>query len=193
MTRERREAGFTLAEALVTLVLVSVVSLLIFEGLRFSREAWTRREARTEAVDQALAASRAIRAVLDGALTDWPGPWLRGDEAGLTVLSAPDLDGLPPGARLYRLRAEEGALILDSRAFEPDPDPEAEPPPFADPRPLATGIEAATFRYLGPEGWSADWPLSPPAPRLVEAEIAVTALPFWPRIAVAPGQAPVTD
>lgn len=187
--RSREEAGFTLVEALVALALVGFVSLLLFEGMRFTQRAWQVRATSEADHTQALAASARIRALLKAAVD----PRLEQDFRGapdrlslLTVVQAPG--GPAAGVQRVTLFLDAGALRVRVVPYDA---PEAEAGTVLT---LAEGVRGLWFRYLGGKGtWSETWDRSERLPRLVEIRFTQPAVRHWPAIAVAPGRGPVPE
>lgn len=180
-----REAGFTLMETLVALALVGMVSLLLFEGMRFTSTAWQGREARADGLAGAIAAGDGLRAALTAASDPRILQDFSGDASRLTLITgfapAPEQSA---AARHVEIWADGGALRSRSRNLEADT--------WQREVVIARGVTAVAFRYHGgARGWIAEWDLPDRLPQLVEMRIETETLRHWPAIVVAPGTGPV--
>lgn len=177
-----REGGFTLVETLVALALVGLVSLLVFEGMRFTQSAWVRRANRSDAAAVAIQTADILRLTLKGAITVPQGAYIAGGPDGLTLVSELRLGEGPAVLRQIRLAQEQGSLLVQSRPVD------ADGVPWQTERRLQGSVDRISFRYLDASGvWHSAWEKSGTLPMLVEMRVMSSTLRHWPAIVVAPG------
>jgi len=186
----RREAGFTLLEMMVALVVFGLVMAGIAQTFKFGLLAWRQGPVRT-AEPENLAA-------LDAALTRMIGQTLPGSMAGGADQLA-FTTTLPPGAGLQEaggpvpladaaILMQNGALILRYR-----PHPAGiplNPPPAPLIETLAEGVTGFDAAYLarkasGPPVWTQKWKAGS-LPLLVRLHIELADGRNWPDLIVAP-------
>ena len=192
----RRQAGFTLLEVVVALVIFGLIAAALAAGLGFSLKA---SRAGERATDDTLAMARLdglLRHDLERALWLHAGGELRapltfaGQAGSLEfTLAAPSY---PTAAGLYRVSfkvlPESGGETLSyrRRAFAATP-----VPPDADERPrqLVTGLAVRiSFAYFDGKAWRDSWLEAKTLPRLVRLRIAdgSSGRLLWPDIIVGP-------
>ncbi|GAB0114926.1 prepilin-type N-terminal cleavage/methylation domain-containing protein [Acidisoma sp. C75] len=182
----RREAGFTLLEILVALVIFGLVMAGLAQSLRFglvALQASAVRGAGAEdraALDRAL--TRLIEAAEPGSLTGGPG--------GFAFTTR-----LPPGAGLGGGLADVAIemapghrLVLLYRAHPPGLPLRPLPPPRR--KVLAAGVAAFAMSYYGargdaPAAWGPRWE-DKALPLLLRMHLAAPGAPAWPDLVVAP-------
>lgn len=182
------EAGFTMVETLVALALVAIVSLLLFEGMRFSSLAWQGRADRAGALTAALAASDALREIAQGAVDPNLQQDMQGQSDGMKLITVQAAaPGISRRAVHLSVFAQDGILIAESRDIGAEV--------ATTQQELARGIKSVSFRYLDQSGgtWSDSWGRPEVLPRLIEVRLQVDGLAHWPAIVVAPGSDPVTN
>ncbi len=182
----RREAGFTLLEVMVALVVFGLVMAGIAQSFRFGLTAWSatsRNITKPEnlaAMDSAL--SRMITQALPDSMAGLP------DEVAFTTK-------LPAGAALRGrladvaiLMAPGGKLILRYRPHPPGIPIAPAPPPKIEP--LAQGVKSLSVSYLvpvqgGPPAWFNKWQGNG-LPLLVRFHLTFTDGQTWPDLVAAP-------
>lgn len=182
---KRRDAGFTLLEMLVALVVFGLVMAGVAQSFRFGLAAWRQGPARTAepenlaAMDAALA--RMIAQAQPGSITG---------EAGRFAFTTT----LPAGAGLHGALADaaigvqNGSLVLRYRAHPAGIPLQPLPPPRTET--LAEGVTGLRLAYLaGPAGkapaWQAKWH-SKALPALVRLHIELADGRDWPDLIAAP-------
>ena len=182
----RRDAGFTLLEMLVALVVFGLVMAGLAQSFRFGLSAWSATTRHTEA-PEALAA-------MDGALARCLAQALSGSLSG-TADRVAFTTRLPPGAGLDSALADtalrlapDGTLVM-LYSTHPPGIPLTHP---AVPRQeiLAQGVSALRISYLaaqaaGPPAWSDTWQ-SDGLPLLVRIHLEFASGLSWPDLVVAP-------
>lgn len=146
----RAPKGFSLLEALVTLVIIALVVALLMQGLLQVLAMRARLADHDTRVTAALLHERWFRDSIGAAVADVPsGPApFRGDEARARLLSASPLlgDGLVPVEWRVARDAEGVALVYAQGERELAV--------------LSEGLVDARFDYLGSDGeWHEQWPL----------------------------------
>lgn len=113
---DKSEAGFTLIEALVTLIIASVLSLLILQSVRSAASNAVRIERTAQAAASSFIAQGALRRTIENTRAyyrDTPYAF-RGDSAGFTGLTVAPMDGPLGEFQWYsvRLQARNDGLEL---------------------------------------------------------------------------------
>jgi len=191
--RHRPEAGFTLIEVVVSLVLLALLLALLAGGLRYARSTWDA-AARLDELAGADMAETFLRARLAEAMPLYEqrragvvSALFRGDGDAMSFV-APAPNG-PAGAGLYRytLEAAAGAgprlgsgrralvvMLVPHLPSLGDSVVERSPDRYE----LMRNIRSVSFRYFGrgdlraEPAWHAAWPRTDALPNLVEIAIA---------------------
>jgi prepilin-type N-terminal cleavage/methylation domain-containing protein len=169
--RRRAQAGFTLLEMIVTLVVVSLIVVVLMQALQQALGLRTRllrfeRETRMATLQEEWFRDSVSAAVVD--LPDALGP-MQGDAAAFAMVSAAPLQGAGPVRIGWALRR--------------DGDGDAQALVYAGAGAAASlrvmgGLHDAAFSYLGADGrWRATWKQedSAPLPRMVRLEATTGA------------------
>ena len=194
---ERRwQRGFTLLEMLLGLVLLALLMLALFSGLRTGARSW-------DAVDghlQEVAGTRAAHDFLERLVSrarpvkfageSGPVPYFRGEEAELEFVAPMMTHLVEGGLMLVRVSGAGGSIRIGATPYGPREDLQ-EDLEAAKAYRLMDGVKSVGFRYYGqPEStteeaaWHADWPLeSARLPRLVEIEVVAEGV-TWPPFVV---------
>lgn len=182
-----REAGFTLAELLVSLAILGMTSVMLLSGVSTGRRVWDRVETRGAQKDAVAAASARIRSLIETAFpetlfsTGAPSVAFAGNNLGMTFLAAPPSDRRPAGPAEYRLGTDAAGVLTLIR-------------PGAAPVQLLTGVRSADFAYFGaapPDNerrWRDGWRQQPRLPELVRVrlEFAPGDTRDWPDLVARP-------
>ena len=198
-----REAGFSLVELLVSLVLLSMVAALLASGLSLGQRVWGRSEELTQASRIMFDAQTALRRLVDNMQ-----PLRLGSEGLRTIEfrgSANELDGivpLPPHiglGGLYRLHLfrDRTARRLDL-TFRPYEQGRTTSDDAAALTTLANDIDGMELRYFGKArgeetpNWRNEWQGQEELPALISIKItgAKTSV-VWPELLITPRVKPV--
>lgn len=163
--RRRVQAGFTLLEMIVTLVVVSLIVIVLMQALQQALGLRTRllrfeRETRMATLQEEWFRDSVSAAVVD--LPDALGP-MQGDAAAFAMVSAAPLQGTGPARIGWTLRSggSDGVQALVYAGAG------------AQPLRVVTGLRDAAFSYLGADGrWRPTWKQedNAPLPRMVRLE-----------------------
>ncbi len=180
-----REAGYTLLEMLVALVVFGLVMAGIAQSFRFGLAAF-RQSAQRGAVPEDFAAmDGALTGIIAAALPDS----MTGQPSGLSFTTR-----LPPGAGIGKGLADAavemapgGTLVL--RYAPHPPGLPLTPPPPARMELLASGVETLSLSYLaarqnGPPAWSGTWS-GKGLPLLIRLHLRLNGMD-WPDLVIAP-------
>ncbi len=183
----KSEAGFTLVETLVALALVATVSLLLFEGMRFTNAAWRTRDKQSDALTAAISAGDTLREIAERAIDPALQQNFVGSESSLQLITViPTTDEATRRAQLVVISREGDQLIAAGQDIGADSASEQHV--------LVTGVERVRFRYLNRAGtWEQTWDIPNQLPLLIEIRMEFSGLRHWPAIVVAPGPNPVPD
>ena len=182
----RGTAGFTLIEVLVALTLLSLLGIMLSDGLRFGVRAWERTREASSRVGDVAAVQRFLRNRLEGPTR----PEGFGGEAGRLRFEALWLAELGAGA-FHRfgvahdaVAGSGGALVLSWEPADPLVAPGSS---LVGNRILLDGVEAAAVWYFGSADddetprWREDWPEGGTAPSLVRIDLRFTdTRRVWP-------------
>jgi general secretion pathway protein J len=184
----RREAGFTLLEMLVALVVFGIVMAGIAQTFRFGLAAWSagpRHAARPEALAALdLALTPMIAQALPGSMTGRP------DGLAFTT-RLPAGAGLNGGLADVSVTARNGELLL--RYTRHSPGIPLGPRPGVKVEPLGVGIARLRAGYLaarpgGAPGWSSSWS-GGGLPLLIRIHVDLASGQTWPDLVAAPSEA----
>lgn len=193
----RRADGFSLLEVLAALVLLTLLLLGVYSGIRTATHAVRAGTATTERLDQVRSAQQLLRRELAQAMVtpigrdDHGDPiYFRGAAHAMTyVAPLPGyLDKL--GQQMQKLTLVDdgkGGLRLQLQLALLPPDGSA-PKPLGKPQVLLDHIHSGAFRYRGvdargrPGGWQDDWPDGRLLPSLVQIDLKPLGTTPWPRL-----------
>jgi general secretion pathway protein J len=199
-------AGFTLVELLVTLALMSLISLLLFSGIRFGARAWESSSARLTAAEEVSAVQNILRQLLEEATivrqrtadASQRGPSFRGTADSVRFIAPLPVHHGVGGLYVQTLAPSGAGLMLGWHVWRPDSPLDKDSDELADSSPLLSGIAGIRLAYYGSIGqerrlgWHPVWDDSAGPPELIR--IDVTFAPgdrrTWPELIVAVKGAP---
>jgi general secretion pathway protein J len=178
--RRSQDRGFALIEALGSLVIVGMISLLLLQGVGTGRRVWER-------IDTTAASAEAVegaQTLLRGRIEQmYPATLYGGDEAEVDIAGGPDTleflapateAGRPSPLRRYRLELDVGGnLSLSSIS-----DVVWARDPAITKQILLSGVQQIDIAYFGTEGqdhtrqWRTTWSQNIAAPDLVRVRVA---------------------
>ncbi|MGY3041316.1 general secretion pathway protein J [Rhodanobacter sp. TND4EL1] len=194
-----RQAGFTLLEVLASLVLLALLLVGVYSGIRTATHSVRSGTAAIERMDQVRSAQQFLRRELAQTLTQ---PIDRTDhgEPIYFVGTARQMRYVAPlpgylgklGPQLQQLQLVDdghgGQRLEWSLALLP---PDGQPPqPLGDPQVLVDHIRNGSFSYRGMDqkgavvAWSPEWVDGRVLPQLVRVELQVDGTVEWPRLDV---------
>lgn len=190
MSRPRSaERGMTLAELLVALTLLGMLSVLMIGGLRFGARAWERTGDASEQTNAVVRTHAFLRARLgEGVRADS----VTGDAGSLTFTSL-WMGALGAGGYYrFELSRRGGSLVLAWRPAPHEDAPASEPPEaLSGERVLLEGVADLKIAYFGqppgyPESeWVDRWEDGWITPRLVRIDAGLAdGRPGWPTLTV---------
>jgi len=191
--RSHSERGFALVEALASLVVVAMISLMIFEGLGAGGRIWRGVDAHETAAEAVGAAQSLLRERIGNLYpataheADVPYVDFEGSPDSVAFLSAPPMAGQPSGLRRYRLVLEGGNLLLASVS---DAVPPSERTPVGEV--LLRGVNHLEIAYFGADAadptasWRGVWRQEARPPRAVRIRLAFNPgdSRWWPDMIV---------
>lgn len=173
--RGSAERGMTLAELLVALTLLGLLSVMMMGGLRFGGRAWERTEEASAEINAVVRTHAFLRARLSEAVRTAD---LTGEAERLTFASLWMTALGAGGIYEFTLTRRDDALVLSWRPASPEGGESAETPEeLTGERVLLEGVTGLTIAYFGlPPGypaaewierWQEDWV----APMLIRIEL----------------------
>lgn len=197
----RPDAGATLVEVLVSLALLTLLALLLVQGIAAGRGLWqgvARRAATAESIEGAEALLR-WRLERMAFVTQYnaipPYPGFEGSESAMTFYAAPPADMEPNALRRYSLELTAGGdVVLTSRSdlWGSLPD-RMIPPPKREV--LLRGAQSINLSYFDTAGgsgengiWQSNWHMRRRPPSLIRLKIGFAPgdSRWWPDLIVRP-------
>ena len=186
----RREAGFSLLETVVMLVVVGLLVTGLAEGTRAGLATWSA-ERRWGGEAEVASTARVLRGLIEAMDPGDPSTPLAVAGTAHTLVFATDLPVVPPGQRTREAAVEIGlkGRTLQLRWTPRLPSPLRPPARHTDM--LAPGISSLDLAYWRDGAWSSRWDGNG-IPKLVRIRIArePEAGPALPDIIAAPARAP---
>jgi len=195
----KRAGGFTLLEVLASLVLLALLLLGVYSGIRTATHSVQSGTAAIERIDQVRSAQQFLRRELAQSLTQPIGKNDQGEDIYFQG-SASDMRYVAPlpgylgkrGPQLQRLQLidagnGESRLELSLAVLPPDGRP---PQPLGEPQVLLDHIKSGGFSYRGinaegtAEPWSDAWGDGRRLPQLVRIKLQIAGLRGWPQLEV---------
>lgn len=199
MKMHRRDAGYTIAEMLVALLIVGMISTMIVSGVAEGRRVWERTDANSEAAEQVAGAQSLLRLRLEHTfpVTQFqsfpPVSDFDGESSAVTFTAPPREAQAPSALRRYKLwLSPQGDLVLSSVSTV------AANPNTADENlVLLSGVQALDLAYFGASsapnshdvpGWQLQWVKMQRPPQLVRVHVAFERGDHraWPDLVVKP-------
>lgn len=205
----RRSAGFTLLELTVALVLLALLSAVLFGSLKLAGRSTNRGEAKADATSSMRLAEEFLRTNLEGQhplrmrrMAQFP-LLFSGSADSLTYASELPARVAAGGVWLFRLRvlADDPKSPLVLERMVPDLTADAQPEfRDADRSVLADGIAKIAIGYYGRDPgtlanaaeptWRDHWDDPQRLPLLIRIDVTPLSGEAWPRLVVAPREAP---
>jgi general secretion pathway protein J len=193
----KRAAGFTLLEVLGALVLLSLLLLGVYSGIRTATHTVHAGEVKIGQMDEIRSSQQFLRRELSQALAQA----IARDADGNSVFfagSAHEMRFVAPlpgylgrlGPQLQQLKLVsdgEGGMRLEA-SFAVLPPDGSEPQPVGDAQVLVDGIRGGGFRYRGRDkmgqvgDWQDDWKDSQTMPSLVDIDLTLDGGRVWPQL-----------
>lgn len=198
-TRPRTSAGFTLLEVLASLVLLALLLLGVYSGIRTATQSTRAGTATVERMDQLRSAQEFLRRELSQSMIQPIARNQRGEDIYF-IGSAHDMSYVAPlpgylgklGPQLQHLRLVDDGhgmsrLELSLAVLPPDGQP---PRPLGDPQVLFDHIRSGSFQYSGADlqgnviAPTDSWTDGRLLPMLVDIDLQADGTHPWPRLTV---------
>jgi general secretion pathway protein J len=194
------EAGFTLVEMLVALALFGLLSVVLFDNVKFGVHAWRSGSARSDELQRSVATQEVLRRLLGNlypmiAAESAAQPQVDFDGTREAVMFLSDAPVVTGGAGRFRfkLSVDRGRDRTDL-AMTAVPELASAESASATRTLLVADIEGAELAYFGAPApgasaqWSDSWQKQNEVPRLIRLRVAFRAGDprTWPELVVAP-------
>ncbi|HEY2069246.1 MAG TPA: prepilin-type N-terminal cleavage/methylation domain-containing protein [Rhizomicrobium sp.] len=179
--------GFTLLELLVTITLLSLLSLLLFGGLRLGTRAWDGAQAYGAGTDEVRVVQALLRRELEAAYPSvtasdplHPVVEFDGNVHQMTFLAPPPQALHENGRERITLSAGPGSLTIHAT------------PELASNRQgdwstvILRNVASVHFSYFGDGAWRGSWTNAQALPSLVRVQVKFADNRAWPDLIVAP-------
>ena len=189
---KRQDAGFTLLEMLVALVVFGLLMAGLSQTMRYGLASWTAESRGAAGLDEKIAVDSAIRRLIEHAAPDS----FAGQPNSMEFTST-----LPEGSRMSDRLADMALLVDGGRLvlrWTPHPAGVAlRPPPAPHEVLLLDGVTAIRISYLAPQAsgpplWVGRWTAGG-LPLLVRISITFADATTWPDLVAAPVAAQAAD
>lgn len=193
----RRAAGFSLLEVLAALVLLTLLLLGVYSGIRTATHSVRSGTAAVERLDQVRSSQQLLRRELAQTMVAPIGQDANGDslyfkgaarEMSFVAPLPGYLDKLGPQLLTLSLKDDDnGALRLELQLAMLPPDGKP-PKPLGKPQLLLDHIKSGSFQYRGvnargqPGDWQDNWPDGRLLPQLVRIELTPLGTTPWPQL-----------
>lgn len=198
----RAQRGFTLIEMVVALAIVAMISVVLFESLRFGQRAHETVVDRGGSSWQVFSSQRLIRSLLEAAYPREAAPTesvpvygLEGDGEKVSVLAAAPLAAGGAGMQRYEIeprRNTKGRIDLVVR-WRTDPTTEAPTADSVAEETLIEDVASVQWAYMSTErdaepAWTGQWRGRAELPRLVRLCVGFAADDprTWPELVMSP-------
>jgi general secretion pathway protein J len=190
------DGGYTLIEALASLAILAMVSVMIMSGLGTSRRLWERPDLGNDPNESVEATQAVVRHLVEHAFalvvndSSSPSIQFEGTAEKIDFLGPAQDSHRPSEIQRYRLTlAQNGDLVLSSIS-DLAADPDAPPHDVV----LMKNIQSLDLDYFGPGGtdgtpqWQPTWKSRPSLPKLVRLRLNFMPgdMRWWPTMIVSP-------
>ena len=200
MTLRARQAGYTIAEMLVSLLVIGIISVMLLSGVTTGRRVWERTDSMDQASEQVAGAQLLLRQRIEHLFpvtsfeTLPPTIDFDGESTSMSFIAPPRDAQKPSALRHYKLwLSPQGDLVLSSVSTVAANTATADENLV-----LLTGVQALDMAYFGsislgvgkqaPPGWQLQWKQQPKVPMLVRVHLAFGSgdRRIWPDLLVKP-------
>jgi general secretion pathway protein J len=195
MTGRSPVGGYTIAELLVSLVILGMLGMMMVSGVSAGRRVWERTDALDSAVEEVAGAQMLLRQRIEHVYpvtvfeTLPPTSDFDGESSSMTFIAPPRVAQSPSALRRYKIwLSPEGELMLSSVSTV-----SANPTVADENLVLLAGVKALDFAYFGPDskgdlGWNLQWSKQAMVPSLIRVHVAFGRSDprVWPDLLVKP-------
>lgn len=194
-----RESGFTLLEMMVSLMLLSMLSVLLFGGLRLGARAWDHSEARGAGMDELRVVQQLMRREIEQAYPSYvdadpvhPTVDFSGTASEIDFLApAPQAAASPGRSRIAIAAQRDGSQVVLAMRAQPEL---ASGHVAGWSEPLLRNLASVHFSYFGADDargtptWRTSWTSATRMPRLVRVDVQFARGDgrVWPDLVIAP-------
>jgi general secretion pathway protein J len=198
VTYRRQDPGYTIAEMLVTLLIMGMIGGMMVSGVVAGRRVWERLDTGGAAAEQLAGAQLLLRQRIEQLfpVTDFetlpPSVDIDGESTSMTFTAPPRVSQTPSALRRYKIwLSPQGDLVLSSASSVA-----ANPAVADDNLVLLSGVRVLDIAYYGVSsalssdtpGWKLQWVKQLHSPQLVRVHVAFEPgdRRVWPDLLVKP-------